>query len=86
MFRKLDLFPSSGGQELSQFGPLEKSNLNRHVTDITQLSMCLTMFLPEDGNRTSFRNVFFWKTRLGEFQKLGNPKCIMPSSESLRTD
>jgi hypothetical protein len=55
-FRKLDLFPSpgQGGKTPCQLGPLEK------LTSITGPNW-LGVFppWPEDGNRSSFRNVVF---------------------------
>jgi hypothetical protein len=51
-FRKLDLFPSSGegGEKTpTQLGPLERANLS-HSSPPS----------PEDGNRSSFRNVVFF--------------------------
>jgi hypothetical protein len=55
-FRKLDLFPSSGegGQKTpTQLGPSERANLNHWVGVFSPSS-------PEEGNRSSFRNVVFF--------------------------
>jgi hypothetical protein len=60
MFRKLDLFPSSGqGGERTprQLGPFESANLT-HCTQLTWCSLPPPPG-PEDGNRSGFQNVVF---------------------------
>jgi hypothetical protein len=54
MFQGMDLFPSSGENAPTLFGPFEGTNLNHWI----QLSMCL-LSSPEDGNRSSVRNLVF---------------------------
>jgi hypothetical protein len=58
MFRKLDLFPSSGeGEDTYSVGSLkELTSITGPTTD--QQSRCL-LPSPEDGNGSSFQNVVF---------------------------
>jgi hypothetical protein len=62
MFRKLDLFPSSGEgrQTPSLLCPLERANFNRWTSFLkTQQSICLALPSPEDGKRRSLQNIVF---------------------------
>jgi hypothetical protein len=47
--------------------------------------VCVSHPSPEDGNRSSFRNVVFLEyLKMDKVQKPSNPKCYNPSSEPFR--
>jgi hypothetical protein len=64
----------------------------RMVIDISsfygaQLCRCLLPTSPEDGNRSSFRNVLFLLPRIpddGKVQNTSNSVCYTPSSETFK--
>jgi hypothetical protein len=60
MFRKLDLFPSSGKrlETPTIMGPSERFTLGFCKGPN---SVGVSHLLPEDGNRSSFRNIMFFR-------------------------
>jgi hypothetical protein len=76
-FRKLDLFQFSGeggGKTPTQLGPLEKANLKLFLRGPTEY-VSSPPPSPEDGNRSSFRNVVF--SRIPEDGKKSKNPVIM---------
>jgi hypothetical protein len=85
MFRKLDMFPSSGeGKETpTLLGLLEKANLNHCRIALSQGPNRVGVSLPslEDGNRSNFRNFVFEFRKTDKVHKPSDPECYAPSSE-----
>jgi hypothetical protein len=52
---------------------------------LTDKTACVSFPLPEDGNRSNFRNVVFLGFKywaMGKVQKPSDPECYAPSSET----